>query len=116
MMGDFTAHEQAWFFAGALTVFCLMQIAGLIKSLAGRPTGKKELERAENVLARHKLSAFWYMPTIGVDDPELREALDRIAMHGKVILDADNRLVGRLLPKPESERGPRLRLVVDNTK
>jgi len=115
-MGSFGATEQLWFFAGGIAVFILIQIAGLIKTVAGRPSGMKELKQAEEVLARHKMSVYSYIPTIGMDDTELRDALDLAAMHGKVILNADGQVVGRLLPKPESNVETRLRLIVDNTK
>ncbi len=115
-MGSFGATEQGWFFVGGIAVFVLIQIAGLIKTAAGRPDGSKELIQAEKVLARHKMSAHSYIPTIGIDDIELRDALDRVAMSGKVIVHADGQVVGRLLPKSDTKGETRLRLIVDNTK
>ena len=62
---------------------------------------------AEKVLAAHGLLAHAYLPTVGTEDAELRQALDQFA------LDRQGN-VCRLLPKAAKE--PHLCLVVDNSK
>lgn len=72
------------------------------------------LEDAEKILSAHGLSAHLYLPGIGVDDPVLYGALDRIAFSGRIVVDQKGNVVGKLMPK--IEKGPHFRLVVDNSK
>ncbi|MGF6440571.1 hypothetical protein [Paraburkholderia youngii] len=72
-----------------------------------------QLHAAHALLARHGLDAHRYVPGLGVRDPAMHGALDRVASSGMLIIDREGRLVGGLMPK--LVKGPHLRLVVDNT-
>ena len=72
-----------------------------------------ELKAAEDSLSRRGLDARLYLPGIGIADPEMHRALDRVASAGRLIIDRDGTVVGGLMPK--MVKGPYLRLVVDNT-
>lgn len=71
-------------------------------------------DKAQQVLKARGMDSFTYLPSFGVDDPELREALAAFDYSGRVIVDRGGYMVGRLLPKVGKPEG--LRLVVDNTK
>lgn len=68
---------------------------------------------AHRVLEQHGMEAFYYMPGVDIENPEFRGALDLMEHAGKIVLDRNGHVVGRLMPKVD--KGPRLRLVVDNT-
>lgn len=71
---------------------------------------------AEKVLSAHGLSAYSYMPAIGIEDPELHEALERSVLYGRIILDDQGRVIGKVLPKVAKRTdNAQLRLVVDNS-
>ena len=72
------------------------------------------LRFASLVLRRNGMEAYSYLAAFGAEDAELRAALETFEHTGKVVIDKDGSMVGRLLPKVAAERG--LRLVVDNTK
>lgn len=69
---------------------------------------------ANQVLQANGLTAYRYLASFGLEDMRLRAALDRLAFTGHVVLDKAGVVVGRLLPKVE--KGPHLRLIIDNTK
>lgn len=80
---------------------------------------KESGERSETdrILSNHGMSAYFYMPAIGVDDQELRRALEMAAFNGRIVLDKEGRVVGKIIPKVvKASAGPHLRLVVDNSK
>ena len=77
----------------------------------------QEQAEAEKILSAHGMSTHLYMPSLGVDDQNLREALDKAAYTGRIVLDDNGYVVGRVLPKlVKGGTGPQLRLVVDNSK
>lgn len=71
------------------------------------------IAEAHKVLARHGMDAHFYLAGFGAKDEELRQALHVIEATGKIVLDANGRVVGRVLPT--EVKGPHLCLVVDNT-
>lgn len=71
-------------------------------------------QEAEKVLAAHGMSTHSYLATVGIEEEDLRAALDRFAFTGHIILDRQGNVIGKLLPK--IKKGPHLRLVVDNSK
>lgn len=75
---------------------------------------KRDHQQAKDFIASRGYSAHIYFPSLGVEDPELRRALDRAAVGGRIIVDSKGAIVGNLLA-PEEKKGPQLRLVVDNT-
>jgi len=80
-----------------------------------RNTKKSQLrEGAAKVLEAHGMSAYLYLASIGAKDTTLRNAIDRYAFTGYIILDRNGEVVGKLVPKVV--KGPHLRLVVDNTR
>ena len=69
---------------------------------------------AERVLQKHGMEAHTYLPSFSAEPGELRDALAAFDFTNQLVLDRDGRLVGRVLPKVQTQ-GPGLRLVVDNT-
>ncbi|HFD88032.1 MAG TPA: hypothetical protein ENJ35_10200 [Gammaproteobacteria bacterium] len=78
-----------------------------------RSQEQKKRRESELILEKHGMIAQRYLPTIGIENKEHREALERIALEGYIIIDAEGSVVGKLLPKASKE--PHLRLIVDNT-
>lgn len=70
-------------------------------------------EQAQIILTKHGMNTELYMPSMGIDDGELRNALDILAPPVKVVLK-NGELIGRLCPKMVSSKQTKLRLVVDN--
>ena len=75
---------------------------------------RRARSEAEAILKEHGLSSHLYMPGIGIDDPVLHGALDRIAFSGRIVIDGNGIVIGKLMPTVQ--KGPHLRLVVDNAK
>jgi hypothetical protein len=68
---------------------------------------------AQRVLEKHGMDAFFYMPGCDAGEGELRRALDVMEYTGKIVLDREGNVVGKVMPK--IAKGPHLRLVVDNS-
>lgn len=78
-----------------------------------RRDNEARIAEAQRVLEKHGMDAFFYIPGFDAEDGELRRALDVMEYTGKIVLDRDGNVVGRVMPK--IAKGPHLRLVVDNT-
>ena len=76
----------------------------------------EDVKKAKELLERNGYSSHLYLPSIGVRDMELAQAMERVAHQGYVTLDRDGRMVGKVLPNLKKEKNTSLRLVVDNTK
>lgn len=72
---------------------------------------------AEIVLKKHEISHGAYFPTAGIDNNELREAIDSIDYSNNyvstIFIDKNNRIVGFIGAKPIEK--PRMSLVVNNS-
>ena len=64
------------------------------------------------VLKKHGMSPQLYMASFGVEDHELRRAMDEFAYAGHVIIDAKGAVVGQIVPP--AAKSPHLRLVISN--
>lgn len=72
---------------------------------------------AKKLLAKNGLTPVLYLSTIGIEDRELRSALDEYAFHGYIIFNSDGVAVGRIVPEvQQAKKHPHLRLVVSNGK
>ena len=78
-----------------------------------RSKERQDLSDAEKKIKDHGLEARLYLPTIGVENEQLFEALDCCAMSGRVIIGKNNQIIGGIAPGME-KRKPELRLVVSN--
>lgn len=108
--------DQYWLALGALCAWIALDLAlSRWRGHSDRKDMARRERESEEVLHAHGLDAYLYLASVGVTNTELRDALAVLAGSGKVVLDRDQRLVGRLVPKTEP-KGPGLRLVVDNTK
>jgi mannose/fructose/N-acetylgalactosamine-specific phosphotransferase system component IID len=74
---------------------------------------KQRMFDANKVLALHGIRTTLYLPTVGVSDEKLYAALDEFSFSGRIALSKDGEIIGKLLPTVE--KGPHLRLVIDNT-
>lgn len=77
-----------------------------------RSQADQRRREAVAVLKKHGLSPQLYLATIGVDDDELRSALDEFAYSGHIIMNTKNEVIGRICPRVV--KGPQLHLVVSN--
>jgi len=77
-----------------------------------RSQGNLKRSEALAVLKRHGLTPQLYLATIGVEDTELRNALDEFAFSGHIIMNNEDEVVGKICPRVV--KGPHLRLVVSN--
>lgn len=98
-------HELFWFLAGGLSVWVM--VWALEHGRLAREHRRRA--RALAVLRRQGLCAQRYEPQHRADTPELREALAAYQGSGYLVLDAQGRLAGQLMPR--SRREPRLRVV-----
>lgn len=100
--------ELIWFLTG---VAFALAMSGLFRSYQRRNAAQRRRDSAA-VLKKHGLEERLYVPSIGVDGVELRNALDEFAYSGRIILNARDEVVGRICPTVM--KGPQLRLVVSN--
>lgn len=75
-----------------------------------RKDEQKRKEKAKATLAKYGMNAHMYLAAMGVDNIEIRRALS--VYDGYVVLDQNQEIVGRLLPK--LQKAPFLRLVINN--
>ena len=73
----------------------------------------EDLNKSKQLLMKYGMRAELYLPTLGIEDNELRELLDNFSYSGHIVIDKNNQLVGKLIPKVE-RASPKLRLVVSN--
>jgi hypothetical protein len=104
----FGMNELLWFGFGAVISAALDWAVSFWR----RRQEKQRRADAAAVLLRHRLTSHLYIATVGVDDAELRSALDTFAFTGHIITNAKGEVVGKLA-RPLA-KGPRLRLVVSN--
>lgn len=100
--------ELIWFLTGVAFALAMSRLCRFCQ----RSNAAQRQSDAVAVLTKHGLAAKPYVPSIGVDDVELRNALDEFAYSGKLILNAKNEVVGRICPTVV--RGSQLRLVASN--
>jgi hypothetical protein len=63
-------------------------------------------------LKTHGLTPVLYIPTVGVEDADLRKALDEFAFSGQVILTSDGTVIGGFAGSAAKGPRPDLRHVV----
>lgn len=78
-----------------------------------RSQSRAKRDEAAAVLKKRGLTPHLYLATLGVDDDELRDALDEFAFSGYIIMNAQDEVIGKICPKVM--KGPHLRLVVSNS-
>ena len=69
---------------------------------------EEQREKALDILEKHGFRSHYYLPAIGMTDPELAEACRFLSQRGHIITDQDGRLVGafaatRLTPNEVAE-------------
>lgn len=101
--------QQLWIAAAAIAVCWVTE--RLVPWWLRRDE-EARIAEAPRVLEKYSMGAFFYMPGFDAEDGELRRALDVMEYTGKIVLDRDGNVVGRVMPKVA--KGPHLRLVVDN--
>lgn len=104
---------QALGLIAATLVACWMMDCGF--RYWRRVEDARRRQDAAKVLRAHGMDAYTYLPSFSAEQGELRDALAAFDFTNQLVVDRDGRLIGRVLPKAQSN-GPGLRLVVDNTK
>lgn len=64
------------------------------------------------VLKSHGLTPELYLPTVGIKDPSLRNAMDEFAFSGHIIMNAEGQVVGKIAKT--AQQRPHLRRVASN--
>ena len=100
-----------------ITGAALMAIADKMIRFWASLEERREIANSNKVLAAHGMSAHLYVPSMGIDSRDLKSALEKSASSGKIVLDSDGRVIGKVLPNiVKGKNQPKLQLVVDNTK
>jgi len=60
------------------------------------------------VLKSHGLTPVLYVPTVGIEDPSLRNAMDEFAFSGHIIMNAEGQVVGKIAGTAQQSPHPRL--------
>lgn len=105
-----------WSLAGdvsAILLLFMLADLGLRKWLKIKES--EEVKKAKELLEKNGFTSHIYIPSIGVNNKELAEAMARVSSDGYVLLDKEGKLVGKVLPNLRKEKHTSLRLVVDNT-
>ncbi|MDD2660668.1 MAG: hypothetical protein PHY54_13470 [Methylococcales bacterium] len=107
-------NELLWFFCGVL----LAGLTDWLLRLRHQSEERRNRIDAEKILKQHGLKPELYLATIGVEDTELRSALDTFAFSGYIITndkgEVMGRLIGELAQRAGSQKVSYLRLVVSN--
>ncbi|CDQ10578.1 conserved protein of unknown function [Acidithiobacillus ferrivorans] len=90
-------------------------VANLLLTIWKRMQAQRRRAHALDVLKTHGLTPVLYIPTVGVDDADLRKALDEFAFSGQVILTSDGTVVGGFAGSAAIGPLPHLMPVVPNT-
>jgi hypothetical protein len=95
----------------SIGVLLMMCVDGMLKLWRQSQAMQRHIN-ARNTLHHHGLTPRLYLATIGVDNVELRAAMDEFACSGHIILNDNGEVIGNLVAT-HAERPP-LRLVVRN--
>ena len=101
-------NELLWLFFGVMLTAVLDRLFWFWR----RSEEARRRRDAAQTLKHHGLTPQLYLATIGIEDAELRSALDTFAFTGHIITNTKGEVVGRLCLR--GEKGPHLRLVVSN--
>jgi hypothetical protein len=87
-------------------------VANLLLPVWRRMQVQRRQAHALDVLKTHGLTPVLYIPTVGVEDADLRKALDEFAFSGQVILTSDGTVVGGFAGSAAKGPRPNFRHVV----
>src|SRR5690606_36586620 len=93
--------ESVWLVRGVYLA-CGVLLATLVHVAFcawGQGLGRGKSRQAREVLKRHGLTPQLYLASVGVDDLELRAALDEFSFAGYIITDKEGNIVGKLCPR-----------------
>lgn len=88
-------NELIWIIIGGVLVFAMERI---IERAWQGPERAARQNKAKSVLKKFGLTPHLYLPTSGVDDAELRDALDTFAFSGHIITNSAGEVVGKIIP------------------
>ena len=60
------------------------------------------------VLKSHGFTPVLYVPTVGIEDPAMRNAMDEVEFSGHIIMTAEGQVVGKIAPPAQQSPLPRL--------
>lgn len=101
--------ERLIYYTAGMIVTCIIDYA---ISVFNRIDRQKQCAEAENLLKKYNMSSHIYLPTLGIENIELRKAL--AAFNSRIIIDENDCIVGGIIPK--AEKSCHLQLVVNNGK
>lgn len=100
-----------WFFFGVMVA----EATDGLMAIWTRTQARHRRADATAVLKAHGLTPVLYLATFGVEDAELRRALDEFTFSGHIIQTSEGNVIGRLVGSAsKGPSRPHLRLVVSN--
>ncbi|MBN6740145.1 hypothetical protein JKG47_06290 [Acidithiobacillus sp. MC6.1] len=99
-----TLHEVGLVFYGAL--FAL--VVDFLRRFRRRYRANRKRADAGAVLKSHGLTPVLYVPTVGIADPALRNAMDEFSFSGHIIMNAEGQVVGKIAGTAQQRPHPRL--------
>ena len=103
-----TFYDMSLVLDGALFVL----VVDFVRLFWRRLRANQRRVEAVAILKSHSLNALLYVPTVGIEDPALRNAMEEFAFSGHIIMSIEGQVVGKIAGTAQQSRHPRL--VVSN--
>ena len=103
-----TLYDMSLVLGGVLFVLAVDFVRGFWLRLQA----SRRRADAGAVLKSHGLTPVLYVPTVGIEDPALRNAMDEFAFSGHIIMNAEGQVVGKIAKT--AQQSPHLRLDAAN--
>ena len=103
-----TLYDMSLVLDGVLFVLAV----DFVSSFWRRRHASQRRANAGTVLKSHGFTPVLYVPTVGIEDPALRNAMDEFAFSGHIIMTAEGQVVGKIAQP--TQQSPHPRLVVSN--
>ena len=103
-----TFYDMSLVLDGVLFVL----VVDFVRSFWLRHRANQRRADAGAILKSHALTPVLYVPTVGIEDPAVRNAMDEFAFSGHIIMNAEGQVVGKIAGT--AQQRPHPRLVVSN--
>ena len=103
-----TFYDMSLVLDGALFVL----VVDFVRRFWRRLRANQRRADARAILRTQGLTPVLYVPTVGIEDTALRNAMDEFAFSGHIIMNAEGQVVGKIAGT--AQQSPHPRLVVSN--